>query len=236
MNLKFKVTKKIFFGKNRSKIIKLIIKLKSFRYIRELFYITNHPNELDLFEFQTKFPRPIIVDIGAFVGVSAKKYVYMYPNAELYLFEPVTKFFNELLGNFQENKNVVCFNKAITVDGRNVEIIIDGAASSTFLSTSESLLKESCESISVEQMLNLCGRKISLLQINCEGGEYAILNKLFELNLIDQIENINIQYHYLSPKNVFRRFRINKQLSKTHSKKWSTFFIWERWEVKTFQS
>jgi FkbM family methyltransferase len=223
--------KKILFGRHHKNIIKQIFKEKSFRYVRELFYITSHPEELDLFNFSNT-GKPIIIDIGAFTGVSAKRFTKLYPDAKLYLFEPLQIYYLELSNNFLGNKNVECQNLAITADGRSVEIYVDGAASSSLSANNVDVELEVCNSISVSEMISNFEEQIDLIQINCEGGEYEILRAMADEKLFEKVNNLNIQFHYLSISNIVLRWKIVRELRKTHRKKWSTLFIWERWEIK----
>jgi FkbM family methyltransferase len=228
---KFKFVKKILFGKHRKQIIDQIIKEKSFRYIREFFYITYHPNETDLFNFPNS-GKPLIIDVGAFTGVSAKRFIKNYPAAKIYLFEPVQKYYLELKNNFLPNNNVICKNLAITADGRNLEIIVNGAGSSGVISNLTNSVRETCNSISISNLINSFSEQIDLMQMNCEGGEYEILEAMAIENLFQKVNSLNIQFHYLSISNYLLRAKITRELKKTHVKKWSILFIWERWEIK----
>jgi len=226
-----KFIKKILFGKHRKEMVNQIIKEKSFRYIREFFYITYHPGETDLFNFPNR-GKPLIIDIGAFTGVSAKRFIKNYPDAKMYLFEPLQKYYLELRNNFSEKNNILCQNLAITADGRNLEIVVNGAGSSGVISNFPNSEREMCNSISISEMINSFNEQIDLIQINCEGGEYEILEAMAMEKLFKKVNCLNIQFHYLSISNIVLRAKITRELKKTHEKKWSTLFIWERWEIK----
>ena len=76
-------------------------------------------------------------------------------------------------------------------------------------------------------------KKIDLLKINIEGGEYPLLEKLVESKTIQNIQNIQIQFHDFIPDYKKRYDLIAKELQKTHYKTYDYPFIWENWMMKT---
>ena len=204
-----------------------VLKHRSFRYLRETIYLIKHPQNLDLL-YAGNEKNHFLVDIGAFEGNFASEFRRINPNSKLILVEPIPEFYSKLEETFPDNRTTI-INKALTSKGLPLKLYIsDASTSSKKLGNSQEIV---VESISVEYLQEITsGEDISLLQINCEGGEYDILPKIIETNLIKQIQTINIQYHYVSPINIYKRSQISQKLKKTHHRLWCSFFIWEKWE------
>ncbi len=222
---------KIIFSKHKIFLLKKILKLRSFRFVRELIYSIKHPEEQDVIKLPSlSMPdkKIIFVDIGAFEGDFASAFCQRHPDSKGYLIEPVDTFVEVLTKKFATEGHVI-IPKALTDHGGMISLSDLGASSSSV--TGEQV--RTFESISVDELNSLITEDtIDLFQINCEGGEYEILPRIIESNMIRRIYAINIQYHYMNPANILRRWQINRKLSRTHKLVWSVFFIWERWEIK----
>lgn len=53
--------------------------------------------------------------------------------------------------------------------------------------------------------------RIDLIKINIEGGEYELLDRLIETDLIKQIENIQVQFHDFSETSSSEMERIQRE-------------------------
>ena len=69
--------------------------------------------------------------------------------------------------------------------------------------------------------------------MNIEGGEYAVLQQLIDNKTIKNIKHIQVQYHKIDDKSVQKRKKINRLMSKTHTRRFNYPFIWERWDVQS---
>ena len=219
--------RKILKGQNKRLLLKRVLTKKSFRYFREALFLVRHPFDLDLLNVG-EVRSPLLIDIGAFDGTFATKFRAKYRDCSLVLIEPVEVFIKKMPPDLQNHKTVVV-NKGLTKDGRDLQLNISGADTSSFgKKNGENSI---VQTISVLELHELVGnQEIDLFQINCEGGEYEILPEVIKSPLISQIANIQIQFHYLSVKNMVRHAVIRGNLRKTHKLVWSTYFIWERWE------
>ena len=74
--------------------------------------------------------------------------------------------------------------------------------------------------------------KIALIKINIEGGEYKLLDRLIETNLIEKIENIQVQFHDIEPDSSLKMEKIQEKLRKTHEPTYQYKFVWENWRKK----
>ena len=74
---------------------------------------------------------------------------------------------------------------------------------------------------------------IDLMKINIEGGEYELLDRMLEENLVKVVDNLQIQFHDISPESHSRMMTIQKGLERTHSPTYQYRFIWENWKRRT---
>ena len=224
--------KKLIFSKHKVFLIKKIIKLKSFRFVRELYYSIKHPEEKDLMrlvnERQSTNSKIVFVDIGAFEGDFAWRMFKIYPFAKAYLIEPVPKFMENLKSRLNKFE-IYTIQKALTATGETVSLSDQGESSSSLTGDQTQIF----ESMSIRELLNeITEERIDLFQLNCEGGEYKILPELISSGEIWRISALNIQFHYLNVRNIYYRHQIVKKLNETHKKIWNVPFIWERWELR----
>ena len=224
--------KKLIFSKHKVFLIKKTFKLKSFRFARELYYSIKHPEEKDLMlladEKQNTTSQIVFVDIGAFEGDFAWRMFKIYPLAKAYLIEPVPKFMENLKSRLKAFE-IYTIQMALTATGEPVSLSDQGESSSSLVGDQTQIF----ESISIRDLLNvITEERIDLFQLNCEGGEYKILPELISSGEIWRISAINIQFHYLSLRNIYYRYKIVKKLNVTHKKIWNVPFVWERWEIR----
>lgn len=164
--------------------------------------------------------KSIVFDLGGFEGEYYTKIVKLY-NPTVHVFEPVKSFY-EKLPIFDK---VTLNNSALGNQDIDFEIYIDGNCSTSFERKGS---PEVCKKISIKNYLNLNEiKKINLLKINIEGGEYEVLETLIDLDFIKNIDYILVQFHNLSTNPIERRENILNQILKTHDKKFDFPFVWE---------
>ena len=74
--------------------------------------------------------------------------------------------------------------------------------------------------------------KVDLIKINVEGGEYSLLERMIDKQIIENFKNIQVQFHKFFPNSAQRRNAIRNALSKTHFITYDYPFIWENWQRK----
>jgi hypothetical protein len=74
-------------------------------------------------------------------------------------------------------------------------------------------------------------KKIDLIKINIEGGEYALLQRMIGKNIIRICDNIQVQFHNCFPDAANMRRDIRNVLKETHVLTYDYTFVWENWEI-----
>ena len=171
----------------------------------------------------------IVFDIGGYKGEWSEK-IYNKYNCNIYIFEPVKKFFDKITEKFYNNEQVKVFNFGLSGKNSFLNINIDNDSSSTNVQ-GENKIKAEFKSIS-SFVKNHKIKNIDLIKINIEGDEYNLLNDLLDNNLIKNIKNIQVQFHdfILGAKKKMKK--IQKRLKQTHKLTYQYIFIWENWRKK----
>jgi FkbM family methyltransferase len=122
---------------------------------------------------------PIIIDIGANVGIVSFYFAKRYPNAKIYAYEPHPVNYGNLLRGIEANEltNIFPFNKAVLDDSDSeIEIYLDeenSGASSVFYPSENSAFSDT---ITLEEIVREHGiTQIDFLKIDCEGSEFEII-------------------------------------------------------------
>lgn len=147
-----------------------------------------------------------VIDIGGNVGMISIYLAKKFPFLKIYAYEPVKKNYENFLTNIKLNKIpdgiIHVENKAITKDGRNVNIVTDctntGGSAVAELEIhkfdidfiSEDIPSTTLNDIFKDNNIKSC----KLLKIDCEGSEYEILyntNKEF----LEKCDHLRGEFH-----------------------------------------
>lgn len=76
-------------------------------------------------------------------------------------------------------------------------------------------------------------REVALLKINIEGGEYELLNHIYDKCRFNNIRNMQIQFHQVDGMDWQTQYdAIAHLISYTHKLTWRVPFVWENWTRK----
>jgi FkbM family methyltransferase len=145
---------------------------------------------------------PVIVDIGANVGIVSFYFAKKYPNAKIFAYEPHPLNFQNLVKGIEVNNitNIYPFNLAVFSESdMDVKIFLhenNTSASSVFRFLSSDPFVE-VKTISLEDIIKQNNISyIDFLKIDCEGAEFDILENtdmFYHENI--PIENMFIEFH-----------------------------------------
>lgn len=154
---------------------------------------------------------------------------------QLYLFEPVQEFYDFLRNKFP---SATAFKFGIGKREEDAYIVLEGengSASSQFRKGQEEIVKG--EKVRIRTLHSAMQEArvahIDLLNINCEGCEFDIMESIIELDLARFISNIQVQFHPgVVTNGTARRCLVREHLAKTHKEAYNIDWIWERWTRK----
>lgn len=166
-------------------------------------------------------PESVVVDVGAHLGGFSRIIAARY-GCRVVAFEPVTDFYNAawaVLANFPK---VELINAGVAGHASIHDVAVKGDSSGIF---ADSDTKVAATFMSISSVPDA-----DLLKLNCEGGEYEILERLLETNTATRFKNIAVQFHTVVPDSEKRYRAIQEGLRKTHHPTWDSSFVWENWE------
>ena len=121
------------------------------------------------------------------------------------------------------------------MDAKNQEIEI--ALSSNSSSYNRKVGKNNLETIELKDIVEFLMEdkvdQIALMKINIEGAEYDLLDRLIEKTDLQNIQNLQIQFHDFFPAAKARRSKLVKQILLTHESTASFPMVWEFFKVRS---
>lgn len=168
-----------------------------------------------------------IMDLGGYNGVWAQQMIEKY-NPYVYIVEPVNSFYENMSNKFLNNKKVKLLNVGVGVEDKDGIIYMNGDSTSSKLSDGKSVNVKFNTIESILKHFNI--DNVDLLQINIEGDEYSILEKMLKTGTINKIKSIQIQFHLGVGDEIQRRGKIRDGLVKNNFKiNFDYPFVWESW-------
>jgi FkbM family methyltransferase len=172
----------------------------------------------------------IVFDLGGYKGQWASD-IYSRFNCYISVFEPVKDYYEKITDRFKFNSKIKTYALALSKENRDDKIAMSDDGSSLFKENSQRELIHFVDVLDFFTKSQVT--KIDLMKINIEGGEYDLLDRLIETNLINNISFLHIQFHDFVPDADERMEKIKKNLILTHSLELEYKYVWENWKLKT---
>lgn len=148
----------------------------------------------DIFTYSKQATKPsVIVDIGANVGMFGKLCSLLFPNADIYAYEPNQNALNWLEQNSKDTQ-IKVFPYAVS-EKKGV-VMLDTESDSTIGRINGSG-KTSVKSISASEVAE--GGQIDLMKMDCEGSEWSILQ---DKSLLQRTQYFCLEYHLYDNHNI----------------------------------
>jgi len=223
-----------------------IIKIP-YGYPNPKFDLANHEKRVKKWQdadndvrLRTDYPKlnqdSLVLDLGGFYGDFAIHMNQKY-GAHCHIFEVIPDLCNRISKAINGNPKLHLHRFGLAKSTREERLFLAQEGSSIFSHRANNKGDEifiSLQDASVWLDSNISGVMIDLIKINIEGGEYELLEHLITTGKINQIKNIQVQFHEdVIPNAQHRMESIQKNLSKTHSLTFQEIFIWENWELKS---
>lgn len=170
-----------------------------------------------------------ILILGGYLGDSVERWLEA-SSGQVIVVEPVTEYFQILNSKFSGNPRVKLFNLAVGDRNGIIDIYIDGMKSG---SNAHSALIQSAEVMAADAFLKKLPAKPTVIEINIEGGEYLVMQNLFNSNLVEQVRTFLVQFHKYTYRDEIMRAEIREKLSATHTEIYCYEWVWERWDSKS---
>tara|TARA_R110000824_G_scaffold232514_2_gene420629 strand:- start:749 stop:1372 length:624 start_codon:yes stop_codon:yes gene_type:complete len=178
--------------------------------------------------------KSVVFDIGGYTGEFTDD-IFNKFGCNVYVFEPVQKFYSQLCERFDENNKVRIFNYGLATENIQSSINIDMAngENTSILDRkiiesvqSEKIFLKKIEDVFAEHELE----QVDLISMNIEGGEYELLKHLVTSPVIFKIKNIQVQFHDFIDNARTKRDILHIKLQNTHKLTYNYDFVWENWK------
>lgn len=166
-------------------------------------YVIQYEFEHDLYKIKriAFHEGDIVIDIGGHVGFFSIYLAKNYPFIKIFAFESVYDNYLHFKENIKLNKvaNIRLFNRAISKDGRDLEMFMNFSNTCCATSESREMPFVKCnyyvvKSVTLDSIFkNYNIKKCKLLKIDCEGSEYEIL--LYSKRL-KRVEYLSGEFHH----------------------------------------
>ena len=165
-----------------------------------------------------------VVVLGGYKGKSIEIWRANY-NCRVVAYEPIPEFFEELESKFSEDSKVSLINAAVSDKDGELELTLADYGTSQFHQSEEKVIVASKE---INKELEGIQPHPLVLEINIEGGEYAVLERLITTQDVKNVKTLLIQFHNYGLQHEYARARIRLELSKTHYLEFNYDWIWEK--------
>lgn len=174
----------------------------------------------------------VVFDLGGYKGDFAYEISKKF-GCKIFVFEPVLDFHEMCVDRFKGNKSITCMNYGLSSRSGHLDINLSENSSSFFSATGSEGGKQRVKIESIADCIRkLEIKRISLMKINIEGGEFDVLPELIASGDIARIDYLQIQFHNFVADAAKRRAEIRATLLETHKEMWNYDFVWESWERK----
>jgi FkbM family methyltransferase len=170
-----------------------------------------------------------VFDIGGFRGNFVREIVARY-DPYVCVFEPVPQFFEQLVAEFATNPKVkVCDYGLSDIDSTSQMALADEGSTIYMTGGMRTMVRlRDIQSVVRELGIN----RIDLIKINIEGGEYKLLRRMLETELVSICQDIQVQFHSFYPNSQKLRSEIRSALERTHCITYDYPFVWENWKMR----
>ncbi len=181
----------------QSKISKYSVKYfnkKEFHSLKKEIFTNN------CYYFETENSKPLIIDVGAYIGISTLYFKHIYPNSKVVAFEPTLLAFNKLKENMFDNdvRNIELHNSAISYKNER-SMFIDNTDMNRYSVASfikngwNRKVKSKQIGVKTEKLDKYIKAPVDLLKLDVEGSEWDILSNI--VPYFKDIKNIILEYH-----------------------------------------
>ena len=171
-------------------------------------------------------PAATVLDVGGYEGEWAIQIAGRY-GCTVHVFEPIPKFAAIIQSRLSKNPKVHVHAFGLGGSTRSERITVDADRSSVLVAEPVGPVIQLVDI--VEFLQNHEIRKVDLLKINIEGGEYELLDRLLQCGYIPNIRDIQVQFHDFVADAERRMRALQQALERTHSLTYQFPFVWENW-------
>ena len=177
-----------------------ILGLKLYTFSADtLFFLVNEIFLDRAYAFASKRSNPTIIDCGSNIGISILFFKKMFPRAHVIGFEPDRITFELLSRNLSENgiTDVVLHNAAVSMNRGEIRLFTYAEVpGSVLMSTVRESPDGAAQTVPSVQLSEYIHGPIDLLKIDVEGAELDVMTEIASSQVLNQVEQIIMEYHH----------------------------------------
>jgi FkbM family methyltransferase len=175
----------------------------------------------------------VVIEFGGYLGRWSKEIQKRY-NPNLFVFEPVTEFYDKIQQQFVGNNKVRVINEGVSLYNEEKIIYVNSDSTSVLENsdyTKYNYIEKLVKFRSIDSILEITG-KVDLCQINIEGYEYELLTYLISTKKIYNFNKMIIEFHFeRDPVFQKNRRKIQEDLKDLgYRQVWNYDWVFECWE------
>lgn len=174
-------------------------------------------------------PDDHVLVLGGYLGNSSIEWNRRY-GCHVLIIEPIDQFAQTIRDKISGNDKLSVLCCAVGASDGQIELSLRGDAtgvrSSSVLASETVIVPQQA----ISTLINLSPKLPILVEINIEGGEYEVLEKIAEMNAFISVRTWLIQWHTGVVGAELRRENIRRFLNETHFEVFNYPFVWERWD------
>lgn len=147
---------------------------------------------LHIYKFKSRSSAPVILDVGANIGLSILYFKQLYPNCQITAFEPDDQVFSVLEHNIRSAhlSDVALVNKAVWSSETVLQFMSEGADGGRMVQIQQQAPMLSVETVRLRDYLD---QPVDFLKIDIEGAETEVLKDCCDL--LHHVNCLFVEYH-----------------------------------------
>ena len=207
------------------KIIDIIKKIKNFFFksaqTKEFLQFISDGGDTLIFKNIILNKDSVIIDGGGFNGEFTDE-ILKKNFHKIYIYEPDTNFYNDLLKKYKFEKKVEILNLAL-FDKEQIITLSENSNASSIMENIEDGTKVKAVDISKEFKKY---KNIDLLKLNIEGAEYNVISRLIETQEINKVTYLLVQFHKEHDLDGSKFEKINLEILKNYIIVFNYKYVW----------
>lgn len=169
----------------------------------------------------------VVLDCGGYEGNWAAGIFEKY-HCTVHVLEPVKRFYDQIARRFADTAKVYVHNVGIGAETRMAKFSIKGDMTGEFADNPET---EEVQLKSVEDVFEeLALKEVACMKLNLEGGEFAVVERLLDTGLINNVAALQVQWHDVAPNAAERYEALQRRLARTRRLTFDHGWIWQSWQ------
>jgi len=182
----------------------------------------------------------VIFEVGGNIGEDLEQYVWKFPLAKIWSFEPVPELFQTLQSKFGSNPNVKVLQVGVSNSDRWTTFTVGGnhGEGSSHANTSAYGQKINVLVRDVHALLGevrtATGKVPDVVSINCEGCEYDVLMRMVQTGWLGMVPFVQLSWHVVGGVHdrLSQRCAIEKVLWEKYDPSYHALYGWQGWKLK----